>query len=470
MREPIDSASSRPFKTPLDSHQYHHLKILHVSTHDIEGGAARAAYRIHRSLVDHGQAYGLQSQMRVTYQHSDDRTVMGGTVPQSRLWASIHPGINRRSRREFRTTNPTWHTYAWPDTGLGNELQRRHLQGEADVVHLQSIFDSTLSIEEIGRLTMPLVWTLHDQWAFCGAEHYTRPPQADESESSDKRFVLGYPPSSRPDGESGPDLTRRTWLRKKRAWQRPIHIVTPSNWMAECARRSALMKTWPIRVIPYPIDLNIWAPLDQQQARAILQLPPDRPLVLFGAMGGTVDSRKGSDLLLVALQKLKAEVEHTTLGELELVVFGQSKPTEQPSLGFPIHFSGRLNDNISLRLLYAAADVMVVPSRQEAFGQTASEAQACGTPVVAFRTGGLVDIVEDRVTGSLAEPFDPSSLAQSLHWVLENSQRRIELGAAARIRAECLWNPPKIAGMYRDLYEKATFINGTQSRTRTLQA
>lgn len=468
MNESIDTGSSRPNKSPLDSHQYHHLKILHVSAHDIEGGAARAAYRIHRSLVDHGEANDLQSQMRVTYRHSDDSSVVGGAVPQSRLWASIHPGINRRSRKGFQTSNPTWHSYAWPDTGLGNELQRRHLQGEADLVHLHWMGDSTLSIEEIGRLTMPLVWTLHDQWAFCGAEHYTRPPQSNETESSDERFVLGYPSSSRPNEESGPDLTRRTWLRKKHAWKRPIHIVTPSNWMAECTRRSALMEDWPIKVIPYPIDLTIWAPLNQQQARAILQLPPDRPLVLFGAVGGTVDTRKGADLMLKALQKLKAEVEHTTLGQLELVVFGQSKPTEQPDLGFPIHYSGRLNDNISLRLLYAAADVMVVPSRQEAFGQTASEAQACGTPVVAFRTGGLVDIIDERVTGALAEPFDPSSLAQSLKWVLENSQRRKELGAAARRRAEYLWNPAKIAGMYRDLYETATHKNPSQSRTSTL--
>ena len=172
--------------------------------------------------------------------------------------------------------------------------------------------------------------------------------------------------------------------------------------------------------------------------------------------------------MLEALQKLKTQVKDTTLGQLELVVFGQSKPTEQPALGFPIHYSGRLNDNVSLRLLYAAADVMVVPSRQEAFGQTASEAQACGTPVVAFRTGGLVDIIDERVTGALAEPFDPSSLAQSLKWVLENSQRRKELGAAARRRAEYLWNPPKIAGIYRDLYETATDKNSSQSRTTTL--
>jgi glycosyltransferase involved in cell wall biosynthesis len=179
---------------------------------------------------------------------------------------------------------------------------------------------------------------------------------------------------------------------------------------------------------------------------------PDRPLVLFGAIGGTSDSRKGADLMLDALQELKIEVADTPLAELELVVFGQSKPAEQGNLGFPIHYIGKLQDNISLRLLYAAANIMVVPSRQEAFGQTASEAHACATPVVAFRTGGLLDIIDERVTGALAEPFDPYSLAQSMRWVLEDTQRLRWLGEAARSRAEQLWNPKKICKMYHNLY------------------
>ena len=144
------------------------------------------------------------------------------------------------------------------------------------------------------------------------------------------------------------------------------------------------MGDWPFTVIPYPIDLNVWAPCDQAQARALLGLPADRPLVLFGAIGGSADPRKGADLLLEALQRLHSQVAGTPLEQLELVVFGQSRPAQPPNLGFPIHYSGHLHDHLSLRLLYVAADVMVVPSRQEAFGQTASEAQACGTPVVAF--------------------------------------------------------------------------------------
>lgn len=429
------------------------MNIFHVNASDISGGAARAAYRIHRSLVDQGGAHCLQSQMRVISQLSDDPTVIGGQLSwQSLIWCRLQSRLTQQARRGFRTGNPTLHSLAWPASGLGAELHDRYLLGQADLVHLHWLGDSTLSIEEIGRLPMPLVWTLHDQWAFCGAEHYTSPPLPGETASSDERFAGGYTSVSRPAHEAGPDLNRHTWLRKHRAWMRPIQIVCPSTWLADCAHRSTLMAGWPITVIPNPIDLATWAPLDQCQARALLQLPQDRPLVLFGAMGGTADPRKGADLLLEALERLCAQVAGTPLEQLELVVFGQGRPAQPPDLGFKVHYTGRLHDDLSLRLLYAAADVFVIPSRQDNLPNTGLEAHACGTPVVAFRTGGLVDIVDERITGALAQPFDPASLAAALLWVLEDPQRRLQLGEAARRRAELLWDPRRVAGMYADLY------------------
>jgi glycosyltransferase involved in cell wall biosynthesis len=433
------------------------LNILHVNASDIGGGAARAAYRIHRSLVEHGVAHGLSSQMRVISQLSDDPTVISGPLPrQNPIRRRLQARVAHHSRRGFRTGNPTLHSIAWPAKGLGAELQQLHHQGQADLVHLHWLGDGTLSIEEIDRLPMPLAWTLHDQWAFCGAEHYTSPPLPGETSSSDERFVAGYIPASRPAHESGPDLNRRTWLRKQRAWRMPIHIVCPSQWLADCARRSTLMADWPITVIPYPIDLNVWAPCDQAQARALLGLPLERPLVLFGAMGGSADPRKGADLLLEAIQRLRCQVAGTSLEQLELLVFGQSRPLQPPDLGFPIHYSGRLHDDLSLRLLYAASDVFVIPSRQDNLPNTGLEAHACGTPVVAFATGGLVDIVDEYSTGALAEPFDSLSLAAAIRWVLEDPPRRRHLGAEARHRAERLWNPSRIAALYAEVYREAS--------------
>lgn len=429
--------------------------VLHVSASDIQGGAARAGYRVHRSLVDNFELLGVQSKLRVIQKLTDDPTVIGGPpVGQNFLWTRLSPRLTHRVWRGFGTGNTSLHSIAWPDTGLSRELQQARRQG-IDLIQLHWLGSATLSIEEIGRLPQPVVWRLPDQWAFCGAEHYTSPPAPGESESSDERYILGYPSCSRPAHESGPDLNRLTWRRKQRAWRQPMQIVCTTAWLADCAQRSALMRDWPITVIPNPLDLRAFAPIDQGQARALLQLPPDRPLVLFGAINGTADFRKGSDLLFEAMQRLHQQVTCTTLEDIELIVFGQAEPVQALELGFPVHYMGHLNDDISLRLLYAAADVMVVPSRQEAFGQTASEAHACGTPVVAFRTGGLVDIVKDRITGALAEPFDQTSLADAIHWVLENPQRRRLLGASARQRAEQLWHPARVAGMYAEVYRQA---------------
>lgn len=436
----------------------HNIRILHVGASDIGGGAARATYRLHRSLVDNGGEFGVESRFRAIQKLTNDNTVIGG-IPagQSRLWRRLHPWLNRRARRGFQTGNSVLHSIAWPDTGLGKELNQLRRQ-DADLIHLHWLGDSTLSIEEIGRLPQPIVWRLPDQWAFLGAEHYTTPPAPGEAASSDERFIYGYSEDSRPAHESGPDLNRRTWLRKQRAWRRPINIVCTSTWLADCAGRSALMKDWPISVIPNPLDLTAYAPLDQAVGRELHRLPQDRPLILFGALGGTTDFRKGADLLFDALKILRHQVADTHLENLELVVFGSHEPIDPHQLGFPIHWLGSLGDDVTLRLAYTAADVMVVPSRQEAFGQTASEAQACGTPVVAFRTGGPVDIVEDHVTGALADPFDPAALAESIRWVLEDSKRRRQLAASARQRSETLFNPRRIAGLYTEVYKHALTI------------
>ena len=189
-------------------------------------------------------------------------------------------------------------------------------------------------------------------------------------------------------------------------------------------------------------------------ARQIIGLPQDCLLLMFGAIGGGSDQHKGFDLLALSQLRNQSSLQ---MQSLQLIVFGQLAPQSPPRLGFPVHYTGHLHDDLSLRALYSAADVMVIPSRQDNLPNTGLEAHACGTTVVAFNTGGLPDIVDDRVTGALAEPFDPVSLASSISWVLENEQRRRVMGAAARERAERLWNPARIAALYAEVYENAIY-------------
>jgi glycosyltransferase involved in cell wall biosynthesis len=362
-----------------------------------------------------------------------DPTVVGPATAPGRLLAKSRRILASPWRSLLKTATPGLHSPACIPSRWASRLNA----SAADVVHLHWINGEMMSIADIGRLTKPTVWTLHDMWAFCGAEHYT----------DGVRYREGYSTANRPSCESGFDLDRWTWRRKQRHWQRPMQIVTPSRWLADCVEQSSLMGDWPVMVIPNPLDTEVWRPLDKLRARQLLNLPPDAPILLFGALGGDEDPRKGFDLLRDALQHLRGRV-----ADLELIVFGQRAPKQDLSLGFPVHHTGYLHDDERLRLLYSAADAVAVPSRLEAFGQTASEAHACATPVVAFNTGGLADIVAHRETGYLAKPFDVPDLAAGIEWVIAAKGAGPDLAAAARDRACRLWDSPVVARQYADLY------------------
>jgi glycosyltransferase involved in cell wall biosynthesis len=406
------------------------LKVFAVNESDAVGGAARAAARIHRAL----RQRGVESTLWVERPVTGDKTVEAVPGEAAKVMRTLRPLAGHLARRVLRTPNPVLHSAAvlpssWPD---------RLNRAEVDVVHLHWICGEMMSVEDIGRIRKPIVWSLHDMWPFCGAEHYT----------DDSRWESGYESSNRPPGERGLDLNRWTWRRKRRAWSRPMHIAAPSQWLANCAKRSALMRDWPVSVIPNPIDANAWEPVDKPLARRLLGLPADGHLLAFGAMGGGRDPRKGLDLLVGALRQLNGSA------ALRLVVFGQSEPREVPEFGCPVHYTGHLHDDVSLRLLYSAADALVIPSRQDNLPNTGVEALACGVPVIAFDTGGLPDIVQHQTTGWLARAFDAIDLAEGIRWTLSNDERRAELGRRAREAACRRFSPATVADQYVHLYEQ----------------
>ena len=427
------------------------MNIIHINSSDISGGAARAAYRIHKSLLSNKKKYNIESTMRVMKKDSDDFTVVGRPpLNKSKFFIRSLPYLAKISRFGFSTENPILHSTAPFRSGLCHELKKRFKKNRNEIVHLHWLGDNTLSIEEIGEIPQRIVWTLHDFWPFCGAEHYLH-YDLKNMILSDERYKNGYTKNNKSYFDKGRDINKKTWLRKKRHWQKKIDIVCPSKWMYESAKQSLLMKDWDLNIIPHPIDLNEWLPVEKKLARKILNLKANKVYILFNAFGVTSDPRKGSNLLFKAILHLHSLIKSPLLKKIEILVFGQSSPKNVPKLGFPIKYFGRLNDEISLRLIYSAADLMVAPSIQEAFGLTASESQACGTPVVAFGSSGLMDVIDHEVTGHLANPFDYLSLANSIKWVLENSSE-LKLGINARKRAESLWDSTIIAKQYYDLY------------------
>lgn len=386
------------------------------------------------------------SRMKVRSKKSDDWTVEGPASKLGEVSSLLRLPLGGLPMRLQKTVNVNLHTGNWLPSTWADEFEVFN----AEVVNLHWVAGETLSIEDIGCIRRPLVWTLHDMWPFCGAEHYA-------TDDDSARWRTGYNKANRPVGDRGMDLDRMVWQRKRRAWKRPIQIVAPSRWLADCARASVLFRDWPVSVIPNVLDTGIYRPLNRDFCREALGLPGDRQIIMFGALGGGRDPRKGYDLLLDALSRLAAKVDAQNV---LCVVFGQSEPQNPPVLPFPTRWMGHVHDDFTLALLYNAADVMVVPSRQENLPQTATEPQACGCPVVAFDCTGFPDALVHRETGYLARPYDTADLAGGIRWVLEDADRRAALGRAARARALQLWAPDVVVPQYLQIYEAAIAMRG----------
>jgi glycosyltransferase involved in cell wall biosynthesis len=365
-----------------------------------------------------------------------DWTVQGPGTRIGRVAPRLRNGLSQLSTRLLNPGHVGLQSAAWIPSRWSAVLNR----SDADVVHLHWINNEMMSIADIGNLRKPVVWTLHDMWAFCGAEHYTQ----------NFRWKESYTKRNCPPSETGFDLDRWTWRRKLKHWKRPIQIVTPSVWLQKCVKESALMQDWPVTVVPNTIDTNKWSPVERILARQLLGLPSDARLLVFVAFGAADDQRKGFDLLANALPHLGLEVL-----SFELVVVGQMAPRKPPDLGFPVRYLGHLHDDISLRLIYSAADGVAIPSRCENLPNIGLEANACGTPVVAFDVGGLPELVQHQKTGYLAKAFDLVDLATGIRWVIEDPKRNATLGIAARKRAVEKWSYAVVADAYKGVYEQA---------------
>lgn len=412
------------------------MKILHINTSDIEGGAARAAYRLHRALLESG----VNSQMLVQSKLSDDFTVVGPSTKLKKGLGIVRPTLDVLPVRRYQNRTKTLFSPAWLPF---SDIVDRANEFNPDLVHLHWIAGGMMRVEDIARIKAPIVWSLHDNWPFSGGCHI-------KWECDRYKNECGFCP--RLGSKSENDLSRKVFARKQKTYQktRRLTVVGLSQWIHKCAADSALFSSRENVCLPNPINTSVFSPFDQRKARELLNLPQNKRLILFGAMSATSDINKGYQELNDALDQVRTE-------NSELVVFGASKPEMESPFPQRAHYLGRLHDDVTLRVLYSAADVMVVPSIHEAFGQTASEAMACGTPVVAFAATGLLDIVDHQENGYLAKPFSTSDLAYGIDWVINhNEYDRLSVNARQKV-LENFDNKvvaPEYIELYRSVLEK----------------
>ena len=408
------------------------MKVIHISYSSFIGGASIAAKRIHQSLIKNG----FKSEMWVLESLFEDKTI-------KEIYNKYYKYIIRFRRFLTWPLTKTFRSKTLSHLNsislLPSKLVAKINQSDADVINLHWVQRELLSIKDISRIKKPIVWTLHDMWAFCGSEHYT----------IHNRWRKGYHYNNKPSSDFGFDLNRWIWERKNNCWKNPIQIITPSKWLGDCVSQSALMKDWPISVIPNTLNTKIYKPLDKKIACKKFKLPQDVPLILFASMGGAKIPIKGYDLFLKCLKILK---KNTKLDNIQIVVLGENKSNNQTLCDFPVHYLGYLYDSRILQAAYNAVDLLIVPSRIDNFPNTALESQSCGTPVVSFNIGGLPDIIEHKKTGYLAKSFQIEELAKGVLWVLENSKEK-KLGKNSREKILNNFSEEKISNDYFNVYK-----------------
>ncbi len=407
------------------------MKILIANTSDIEGGAARAAYRLHRSLLD----AGIESKMLVQSKASDDFTVIGPVSKFEKGLGRIRPTLDAIPVKRYKDRTKTLFSPSWlPFSSIADHIN----EIDPDIVHLHWVTGGMLRIEDVARIRAPVVWSLHDMWAFTGGCHY-------DEECGKFKNSCGSCPVLASAKEN--DLSSKVLQRKQVSFKQHTNltIVGLSNWLAKQAKSSTLFKNTSVVNLPNPIDTTSFAPFCKQQARTLFKLPGDKKLVLFGAMGATSDPRKGFKELAQALDHLPAEY--------ELVVFGSNEPKISQGFKQKAHYLGHLHDDITLRVLYNVADVMVVPSLQENLSNAIMESLSCGTPVVGFDIGGNSDLIDHQVNGYLAEPYSADDLAKGIAWVLQH-QSPDNLAENARQKVLENFESSLVASKYIDLYRE----------------
>jgi glycosyltransferase involved in cell wall biosynthesis len=420
------------------------MRIVHISSTDLTGGAGRAAYRLHRALL----GAGLDSTMLVREKCSTDPEVE--EIPQTK--GAVDPcAMYAADYYIHRQRTPGWNTYfslAWP----GVDLSTHPLVTAADVIHLHWLWDfqSAASLGRLMRLGKPVVWSFHDQRAFTGGCHYSAGCDKYTSDCS------GCPQLK----QDPAGLTAAALADQARLWPRDsVTVIGLSHWMAECARKSRVWRGGRVEVIHNCVETDRFLPLEKRESRRRLGLPEDAQCVLFGADYG-IEIRKGFHSLMGAMAKCMDEpwfAERVRDGRICCVCFGN--PGAETTAGpVPIRALGYLREDAELAAAYSAADVFVLPSIEDNLPNTVLESMSCGTPVLAYDAGGVRDMVVEEHTGWLVPVNDEARLAGALLRILAEPGTAAAMARACREHVANHFSPAlqvqRFSRLYHELLRK----------------
>ena len=417
------------------------MRVLLINTSERIGGAAVACSRLMDALKNNG----IKAKMLVRDKQTEQITVVALSAGWLLVWKFVWERVVIWAANRFKKHN----LFAVDIANTGTDITSLPEFRQADVIHLHWVNQGMLSMHDLDKILSsgkPIVWTLHDMWAFTGICHYSGECQLYRQHCHHCPMLYG--------GGGRKDLSYRTFEKKQRLYAgRRVAFVACSHWLEGLARSSALLIGQEVLSIPNAINTNLFRPRDKGAAREKLLLPRDMRLVLFGAVKIT-DVRKGVKYLVEACHILDAR--HPELRDkLGIVAFGnQSKQLQAmvPFRVFPLEF---VADEHRLADIYNAVDIYVTPSIQDNLPNTIMEAMACGTPCVGFDVGGIPEMIDHLHNGYVARPMDADDLANGILYTLTDPGYN-GLAAEAARKVITHYSERAIAKKFIDLYNKMT--------------
>lgn len=382
------------------------MKVLHLSTYEKKGGAAIAAFRLNEAM----KSSGIDSDMLVC--RVSTRSQGNPYMHNPRITKMKQSFLSHCSQfiQKYLLKSEFIFSLGYCGVGVSQLAKVR----EADVIYIHWINHNFLSIKEISRilkLGKPVVLFMHDMWTITGGCHHSFECRKYETACADCPGISNV---------LFKNVVSGTYSRKHRlmAPYENLYIMSPSEWLSDCVKASALFKKRFLATVPNTVDTRVFKPHDKKESRQILNLSQSKKYILFVANGGNNNPHKGWTYLKEALALLKTP-------DVEIIMLGGGGDSD-----LSVRTVGYVRNEDSIVLLYNAVDVLVSSSLAESFGLTILEALACGTIAVGFDVGGIPDLIKHKQTGYLAKYKDSADLANGIDWALndqEKAERRREL-------------------------------------------
>lgn len=378
------------------------MKIVHVNYSDKIGGAAIALKRFHNLLVKNG----IDSQIVVSEKNDNSNRTLSINKTSEKIKNLLKSSLSRQLKYIFKTKNKNTHSL--------NVISSKNLKLinslKPDYVNLHWIGNETISISDVNKIDAKIIWTLHDMWPFCGAEHYT----------NSSRYIEGYKKNNRPKDEKGLDINRIIWRKKIKQFNNVSKIICTSNWMYNSAKKSYLFKDKLLTEIPLILDNEVWKPFEKRSSRSFFGIDPESKVVLYGADNFLKNKRKGFEIFKKTINRISKNFNE----KIQLILFGIDKieidKIKNEFETIKILNLGKVSDQSTLRLIYSCSDIVVIPSLIEAFGLIALEAIHCGVPCVVFENTGLTSIIDHKKNGYIAKYNSDEDLEIGIRWCLNN--------------------------------------------------